>query len=165
VEVSFICHYQIVLQVVVIIQELSKLRRKARLQSSLIYLTPIKPESDWWILRIFGYGPNKLAPPKSNSRRLVAEGSNVLGDKYGSGPPKPRCEALCRLRGTEVVIVVSQAILCGSTGQHPSYALPSTRVGLYWWWLFNSPVLVGLIRTTRYLQKKNWLRIQISSLR
>jgi hypothetical protein len=40
-------------------------------------------------------------------------------------------------------------------------------MGLCWWWVFNSPVLVGLIWTTRNLQENckglNW--IQISSLR
>jgi hypothetical protein len=30
----------------------------------------------------------------------------------------------------------------------------STGTGLCWWWLFNSPVLVGLIWTTRNVQEK-----------
>jgi hypothetical protein len=35
------------------------------------------------------------------------------------------------------------------TGQHPVVCMPSTRMGLCWWWLFNYPLLVGLIWTTR----------------
>jgi hypothetical protein len=71
-------------------------------------------------------------------------------------PPKPRCEASCyRLHGPEVVTAASQTIPLG-TGQHPVIRMPSTRMGLCcWWWLFNSPVLVGLIWTTRYLQEKS----------
>jgi hypothetical protein len=42
------------------------------------------------------------------------------------------------------------------TRQHPVVCMPSTYMGLCWWWLFNAMVLVGLIWTTRYLQTIKW---------
>jgi hypothetical protein len=41
------------------------------------------------------------------------------------------------------------------SGQHPVLWMPSTHTELCGWWLFNSPVLVGQIRTARNLQEKN----------
>jgi hypothetical protein len=54
---------------------------------------------DWWKWSVFPMGWPMVTS---------------LDDKQGSGPPKPRCEALCRgLRGTGVVIAVSLMIPWG----------------------------------------------------
>jgi hypothetical protein len=65
-----------------------------------------------------------------------------------------------RLQGTEMAVTVSQTIPSGIE-QHPVLCMPSTLMGLCWWWLFNSPVLVKLILKNGY--RLRW--ISMSSLR
>jgi hypothetical protein len=42
----------------------------------------------------------------------------------------------------------------GAPGSTPSYVCLAPPMGLCWWWLFSSPVLVGQIWTTKNLMKK-----------
>jgi hypothetical protein len=119
---------------------------------------------------LWDFAPCSMVHMPLQNRALgvfVAKGSNILGRQTGLWSTVSKllrhraedCMALrwwqqCRkrsLRGTEQYLVVSR---------------PSTRMGLCWWWLFDYPVLVGLICTTRNPQKNgegfSW--IQISSL-
>jgi hypothetical protein len=51
----------------------------------------------------------------------------------------------------------TEAKVWGIVPKHPVACMPSTRMGLYRWWLFNSPVLVGLIWTARNVrERRKW---------
>jgi hypothetical protein len=91
-------------------------------------------------------------PPKSNLRHPRRGGGNVLGRQTG-------------LWSTEAKVwgIVPKAawhwggdssVVNDPFGAHSVVCMPSTCMGLCWWSPFNSPILLGLIWTTRNLQKK-----------
>jgi hypothetical protein len=83
-------------------------------------------------------------PLKSNSKRSRHGGVNILGQQTGLWSTEAKVQGIVcrRLHGTEVVIAVPQTIPSGN-GATPVVYMPSTVMGLCWWWLFNFPGSCG----------------------